>query len=354
MPSIKLGKRVIDNYSRPYIIAEIGVNHEGSIETAKKLIELAKKGGADAAKFQSYKADSLASKKSPAYWDINEEPTQSQNELFKKYDSFNEKEYKILSTHCNNLGIDFLSTPFDVSSMEFLEPLMDFYKIASADITNTPFLRMIAKKNKPVVLSTGASSIEEIKNAVQILESNGCLEIALLHCILNYPTLDDNAHLDMITGLKNSFPKYVIGYSDHTLPNKHMTPLVSAYLLGAQIIEKHFTNDKNLPGNDHYHSMDFDNLKEFVTIINHIEKLKGITKEKSPIESEEIARKNARRSIVLSKNINSGEKFSEGNLTFKRPGTGISSSNWDKIIGRKSLFDLKSDHILKWTDVSEK
>ena len=267
---------------------------------------------------------------------------------------FNEKEYKILSAHCNNLGIDFLSTPFDVSSMEFLEPLMDFYKIASADITNTPFLRMIAKKNKPVVLSTGASSIEEIKNAVQILESNGCSEIALLHCILNYPTLDDNAHLDMITGLKNSFPKYVIGYSDHTLPNKHMTPLVSAYLLGAQIIEKHFTNDKNLPGNDHYHSMDFDNLKEFVTIINHIEKLKGLTKEKSPIESEEIARKNARRSIVLSKNINSGEKFSEGNLTFKRPGTGISSSNWDKIIGRKSLYDLKSDHILKWTDISEK
>lgn len=354
MPSIKLGKRVIDNYSRPYIIAEIGVNHEGSVETAKKLIELAKKGGADAAKFQSYKADSLASKKSPAYWDINEEPTRSQNELFKKYDCFNEKEYKILSAHCNNLEIDFLSTPFDVSSMEFLEPLMDFYKIASADITNTPFLRMIAKKNKPVVLSTGASSIEEIKNAVQILESNGCSEIALLHCILNYPTLDDNAHLDMITGLKNSFPRYVIGYSDHTLPNKHMTPLVSAYLLGAQIIEKHFTNDKNLPGNDHYHSMDFDNLKEFVTIINHIENLKGSTKEKSPIESEEIARKNARRSIVLSKNINSGEKFSEGNLTFKRPGTGISSSNWDKIIGRKSLFDLKSDHILKWTDISEK
>ena len=353
MKSIKLGSRIIDSNSRPYIIAEIGVNHEGSIETAKKLIDMAKEGGADAAKFQSYKADSLASKISPAYWDLKKEATLSQNELFKKYDKFNEKDYIDLSKHCSSVGIDFLSTPFDDNSINYLEPLVPFYKVASADITNLPFLRKIAKKNKPIVLSTGASNLDEIKNALKNINDNGSCQVALLHCILNYPTLDKNAYLKMISNLKYNFPEYIIGYSDHTLPNQSMTPLVTAFLLGAKIIEKHFTHNKKLKGNDHYHSMDKKDLKNFIKIVNQIENLMGAKEEKESIKTESISRLNARRSIVLSKDIKIGEIFTDENLTYKRPGTGISPLYWDKIIGRKSLNNLKSDYILQWTDISE-
>ena len=154
--SIKLGDRIISSESKPYIIAEIGVNHEGSMDQAKRLIDLAKEGGADAAKFQTYKADTLASKQSPAYWDLTKESTKSQHELFKKYDAFNPDDYLRLAQYCNNQNIDFLSTPFDDDSIDFLEPVMPFFKIASADITSIPLLRKIAKKNKAIVLSTGA------------------------------------------------------------------------------------------------------------------------------------------------------------------------------------------------------
>ncbi len=349
--SVQLGKRILSKNSEPYIIAEIGVNHEGSLDLAKLLIDQAKEGGADAVKFQSYKAGSLASKNSPSYWDTNKEATKSQYELFSKYDSFGEDDYNELSDYCKKVNIEFISTPFDDNALEFLNPLMSFFKVASADLTNTPFLKKIAAKQKPVVLSTGASTLPEIDEAVQSLEQYGCPSIILLHCILNYPTPIENAHINMIKGLGRAFPNYIIGYSDHTLPDESMTPLLAAWLLGAVVLEKHFTHDKSLPGNDHYHSMDKQDLLNFRKIAERSSRLLGPSKHKHPIPTEQISRQNARRSIVIARPVPKGHLLQESDLTYKRPGTGISPLHWDQVIGSKVLFSLDEDHILKWSDL---
>ena len=350
---VNLGSRIVTRNSFPYIIAEIGVNHEGSMDQARRLIDLAKEGGADAAKFQSYKADTLASKHSPAYWDTSKEPTRSQHELFSKYDRFGPEEFLALAEHCRQVGIDFLSTPFDDAAIEFLDPLMPFFKIASADITNIPFLRKVAGKKKSVLLSTGASTLTEIDIAIETLTKAGCEDIALLHCILNYPTDNKNAHLGMINGLMRAYPERIIGYSDHTLPDEAMSSLITSYLLGAVIIEKHFTDDKTLPGNDHYHAMDVNDLKRFVIQVQRNHELIGDTQHKKPLDTEAAARENARRSIVISKDLVAGHLLSEGDLTYKRPASGISPLFWDLILGRRILKDLAADHILTWSDLSE-
>ena len=178
--------------------------------------------------------------------------------------------------------IDFLSTPFDDNAIEFLDPLVKFFKVASADLTNTPFLRKIGKKGKPVFLSTGASTLVEIDNAVDTLERSGCADIILLHCVLNYPTEHANAHLRMISGLKRLYPNHIIGYSDHTLPDNAMTSLLTAYILGAVVIEKHFTHDKTLQGNDHYHAMDKSDLSRFVELARSVHLQMGSTEHKNP------------------------------------------------------------------------
>jgi N-acetylneuraminate synthase len=350
---MKVGSRWIGPGYPPYVIAEIGVNHEGSLDQAMKLIELAKEGGADAAKFQSYKAENLASKDSPAYWDLSKEKTLSQFQLFKKYDSFGPSEYIALAKHCQKVGIDFLSTPFDDLAIEFLDPLVPFFKIASADLTNTPFLRRVASKGKPIVLSTGAATLAEIDQAIEQLLSAGCRNLALLHCILNYPTLNKNAHLRMISGLAHSFPMYNIGYSDHTMPDGFMTPLLASYLLGAVIIEKHFTHDKSLPGNDHYHAMNVDDLKRFTAGLKLVEELLGSKVLKGPIETEAISRKNARRSIFFSRPLPRGHVLESGDLTCKRPGTGVSPTQWDRILGTSLAKSVDQDQILQWSDLSD-
>ena len=352
--NIKLGERIIYPDSKPYIIAEIGVNHEGSMDQAKKLIDLAKAGGADAAKFQSYKADMLASKNSPAYWDTTKESTKSQHELFKKYDQFEPDDYVTLSDHCKKNQIDFISTPFDDQAIEFLDSLVPFFKVASADITNSPFLHKIGSKGKPVVLSTGASTLEEIDIALNTLENSGCQVTALLHCILNYPTPFEQAHLRMIKSLLSTYPEHIIGYSDHTLPDDAMTSLVTAHLLGAVIIEKHFTHDKTLPGNDHYHAMDVDDLSRFVKLIDRIHISFGDASRKKPIKTEALSRLNARRSIVLNKDVPADHILVENDLTYKRPGTGISPQNWDVVIGSITKNKLESDHVLQWSDLIRK
>jgi N-acetylneuraminate synthase len=352
MVEIKIGNNTIAHNSMPYIIAEVGVNHEGSLEKARELISLAKEGGADAVKFQTYKAETLASKKSPAYWDLSKEPTASQYELFKKYDKFGEREYKLLAEYCRKVGIDFLSTPFDDSAVDFLFPLVPCFKVASADITNFPLLRKIARKGKPVLLSTGASTLAEIEMAISELEGAGCESLALLHCILNYPTPYENAHLNMIEGLRKAFPNYLLGYSDHTLPDEGMLILTAAFLKGARIIEKHFTHNKNLQGNDHYHAMDVDDLKRFRGNLELLQKAEG-QEQKAPLSSENPARENARRSIVLKKAIKKGEPLTEELITCKRPAFGISPVYWDEVIGKKVSSNLSEDHILQWQDLTE-
>ena len=331
--------------SKPYIIAEAGVNHEGSLEIAKRLIEEAKEGGADAIKFQTYKASSLASKNSPAYWDTTKEPTKSQYELFSKHDKFWKKEMNLLKKYCDEFEIEFMSTPFDITSANFLEDLMNVYKISSSDITNKPFIEHICKFKKPIILSTGASHLHEIQEAVNWIDRFGN-PLALLHCILNYPTLNENANLGMIKGLKKAFPDKIVGYSDHTLPEDMNTLLVST-LLGSLIIEKHFTHDKNLPGNDHYHAMDKNDLKNFIKKLEITLNLLGNFNVKA-LEQEKKSIKNARRSLVASKFIKKGEKISYEHLTFKRPATGVSPKYIDELIGKTAKEDIEEDKIIDW------
>lgn len=330
----------------PYIIAEVGVNHEGSMELAKRLVDEAKEGGADAVKFQSYKAKTLASKDSPSYWDTTKEPTTSQYELFKKHDSFWVDEMRELKEYCDSIGIEFMSTPFDIESASFLDEMMDVYKISSSDLTNKPFIEYICKFNKPIILSTGASSLHEIQEAVSWIKKFGN-PLSLLHCVLNYPTADINANLGMILDLKVKFPDKIIGYSDHTLPND-MKVCEMATMLGAVIVEKHFTHDKTLPGNDHYHAMDKEDLKLYRENLKRTFGILG-SFEVEALEDEAPARANARRSLVASKNIPSGKSITYEDLTFKRPAHGISPKFIDEIVGKKAKEEIKEDSVFHWS-----
>ena len=329
----------------PYLIAEAGVNHEGSLSTAYRLIDEAKEGGADAIKFQTYRAETLASKNSPAYWDVNHEPTLSQYQLFSKYDKFWSKEFEKLKIRCDEIELEFLSTPFDKESADFLNELMCVYKISSSDITNKPFIETICGYGKPILLSTGASFVEEIDRAVSWIDNKN-VPLALMHCVLNYPTEENNANLNMIRGLKERYPNKTIGYSDHTMPGD-LRNLETATLLGAEIIEKHFTHDKKLPGNDHYHAMDTSDLRVFIKRLADLFDRLGQF-EKTSLESEESARLNARRSLVAFRKINQGEIVKVNDLTFKRPGTGISPSDIDDVIGRIATKTIEEDEILTW------
>jgi N-acetylneuraminate synthase len=330
---------------KPYVIAEVGVNHEGSMELAKRLVDEAKEGGADAVKFQSYKAETLASKDSPSYWDTSEEPTTSQYELFKKHDSFWIDEMQELKNYCDKVGIEFMSTPFDIESADFLDDMMDVYKISSSDLTNKPFIEYLCKFNKPIILSTGASSLYEIQEAVSWIEKYGN-PLALLHCVLNYPTPDENANLGMILDLKAKFPQYIIGYSDHTLP-KDMKVCEMATMLGSVIIEKHFTHDKTLPGNDHYHAMDKEDLKIYLKNLERTFDILGGFKVQA-LEDEAPARNNARRSLVANCDIKQGQIITKEDLTFKRPAHGVSPKFIDEIIGKIAINDIEEDTVIKW------
>lgn len=332
----------------PYIIAEAGVNHEGKMDLAKRLIDEAKEGGADAIKFQTYKAETISSRSSPAYWDLSQESTTSQFELFKKYDRFWKKEFEYLKLYCDKTEIEFLSTPFDLESARFLNDLMSIFKISSSDITNKPFIQNICKFGKPIVLSTGAAYLFEIQEAVEWIEEFEN-PLALLHCVLNYPTSDDGAHLGMIKDLMSKFPNYIIGYSDHTLP-KDMKTLEIASLLGASILEKHFTFDKSLPGNDHYHAMDKEDLKVFIQNLKRIFTLIGGFKV-TALDNEDLARKHARRSLVAKQAIKKDQIITEDHLIWKRPATGISPKFVCEVIGKKAVMNIKSDTILQWRHI---
>lgn len=354
MKSIEFDRYVIDERSRPFIIAEIGVNYydiakKGQIEpleAAKKMIAAAAEAGADAVKFQTYKAEKLASKYSPAYWDTSKEPTTSQYELFKKFDSFGEEDYRELARFSKDKNILFLSTPFDFEAVDVLDELMPIFKISSSDITNTPFIRYISRKQKPVFLSTGASTIDEIDEAVRAIKQEGNDQIVIMHCILNYPTAYTDANLGMISHLRKRYPDYPIGYSDHTLPDPQMLVLTTAVLLGANVIEKHFTLDKSLPGNDHYHAMEPDDLRQFIQNLVFIQKIIGETK-KRPLESELPSRMYARRSIVAKRGIPKGARITENMITFKRPGTGLNPNEIGQIIGRKAKKSIREDEIIE-------
>jgi len=329
---------------KPIIIAEVGVNHGGIFRLANKYIDYCKKAGADAIKFQTYKAENIVSKNSPAYWDLKKESTRSQYDLFKKYDKFNYADYKKLKKIADKKKILFMTTLFDHFSVDKYDSLLKVYKISSSDITNVPLLEKIGKKNKPTLLSTGSSTINEIRFALKTLglhKNNVCI----MHCVLNYPTKDNFANLAYISKLKEEFPDYLIGYSDHTVADENLTSIQYAHQLGASIIEKHFTHNNKLKGNDHYHSMNINQLINLNKIYKKKTLLLGSGLKNLLIEAK--SRKFARRSIYSTKDIKKGSLLNYKNITTLRPATGIPSSKWHSIIGKKTKKDIKKNSLIK-------
>jgi len=334
----------------PFSIAEAGVNHLGSIEIGEKLISTAAKAGASAIKFQSYKAKTLCTKNAPRFWDWEgeEKKNGTQFDSYSILDSFGKEEHLRLKQLCEKYNIEFMSTPFDYEAVDYLDEIgMQAYKIASCDVTNHPLLKRVASKGKIVMLSTGASSIQEIRQAVDIL-STGTDMIVIMHCNLKYPTDNSDINLGMITNLKEEFgDKYVIGLSDHTMDLR--TPAF-AYMLGATVFERHYTIDKTMDKSaDHWLSADPQDMKAIIDNVEVAYTMYG-NPQKQCTESELLARKFARRSIVAATKIKKGEKFSENNLACKRPGTGLSPKYFYDIIGKVALRDIEEDGLLETGD----
>lgn len=337
----------------PYIIAEIGVNHEGSMEKAKDMIEQVARAGGHCAKFQTYKADKIASKEhAPSYWDLNAEPCTSQHALFTKYDAFGEAEYRELAAHCKKHGVDFVSTPFDLDAVDMLNPIMTFFKIASADVTNIPLLRKVGSCKKPVLMSTGAATLQEVRRGVDVLKEAGASEICLLHCVLNYPTPKDHAQMALMGVIEREFgAQCSIGYSDHVAPDEDgaMPALEYATLRGAVALEKHFTFDKTLPGNDHYHSFNEAEMKAFTEKLLVYRTLHGDEDRKLDWEAQAVS--HARRRIMAASDIKAGDVLSADKLIALRSGKGIEIAKWDEVVGKKAINDISADEPVEWDDV---
>lgn len=329
---------------KTFIIAEAGVNHNGNFENAKKMIDIAKESGVDAIKFQTFKAEKVVSKfaEKAEYQKTNTGNLESQLEMVKKLElSFSD--FKALKEYSEEKGILFLSTPFDFESIEFLKSLgMEIWKIPSGEITNLPYLEKIAKIGKKIIMSTGMCELSEIEEALKVLKEAGAKDVSILHCNTEYPTPMKDVNLLAMLGLKEKF-EVEVGYSDHTLG---IEIPISAVALGAQIIEKHFTLDKNMEGPDHVASLNPEELKEMVKAIRNIEIALG-SKEKFVSESEFKNRAIARKSIVANRQIKVGETLTEENLTVKRPGTGISPMKWKTVIGTKALKDFEEDEMIQ-------
>ncbi len=340
-----------NNRSATYIIAEAGVHHGCDLENAKKLIQAAAESGADAIKFQTYKSGDLVTKWAPKYWLEDDDSNQeTQFDYFARRDKFNLNEYQLLNQYSKECGIVFISTPFDNRSVQWLEQLdVPFWKIASADIDNFPLLEMVSATCKPILLSTGASYFDEINKTLEFLKQLKVKNIALLHCNLSYPTPDEQANLSRIVKLKKRFPNLLIGYSDHTVPDRQVTIPTAAVALGAEIVEKHFTLDRTIPKDDHYHSIDPVLLNTMVEQISTVEKATSNYVEIT--ESELPARKNARRSLVASRQILNGERLTPKMMVPKRPGGGISPSQLNRLIGKKVLHTIEIDEQLTWDSV---
>lgn len=331
---------------RTFIIAEAGVNHNGSINIAKKLIDVAVDAGSDAVKFQTFKAEKLVCKSAVKadYQKKTTKANESQLDMIKKLE-LNEDAHKELMSYCRDKGIIFFSAPFDLESVDMLNNLgLEIFKIPSGEITNLPFLRKIAKLNKKVILSTGMSNLREIEYALNILTDSGTSKenITVLHCNTEYPTPFEDVNLNAIPIIRDTF-KVRVGYSDHTLG---IEVPIAAIALGAMVIEKHFTIDKNMKGPDHKASLDPYELKTMVNAIRNIEKALG-NGIKTPSRSEMQNIQIVRKSIVASKDIKKGEVFGEENVTVKRPAGGISPMEWDKIIGTKAVRDFQKDEIIE-------
>ncbi len=331
---------------RVLIIAEAGVNHNGSIDTAKKLIDAAAEAGVDYVKFQTFKADKLVTKSASRakYQDSNTGNKDSQYEMLKKLE-ISEEMHQVLIEYCQTKSIKFLSTGFDLESLQFLNELeIDLFKVPSGELTNLIYLRKIASFKKPVVLSTGMANMKEVEVALNVLLSEGLEKkyITILHCNTEYPTPPEDVNLRAMNsmGIKLGVE---IGYSDHTLG---IEVPIAAVALGARVIEKHFTLNRDLPGPDHRASLEPSELKAMVSAIRNIELAISGTGIKEPSSSEKKNIQFGRKSIVAKRNIQKGEIFTEENLTVKRPGTGLSPMEWDNVINKKAKVDFAEDEFI--------
>lgn len=334
--------------SKTIIIAEAGVNHNGSLELAKQLVKKAHEAGVDYVKLQTFKSEKVVSKNAKkADYQIENtgKKEESQLEMVKKLE-LSYDDHQVLVDYCNDLGIKFFSTAFDFDSIEYLHSLnLGLWKIPSGEVTNYPFLKRIAQYNEKTILSTGMCDMEDVRDAVNALYKNGLSKenLILLHCNTEYPTPFEDVNLKAMDALRKEFDVEV-GYSDHT---KGIEVPIAAVALGATVIEKHFTLDRTLPGPDHKASLEPDELKAMVSAIRNIEKAVAGDGIKHVSESE---RKNiaiARKSIVAATNIKKGEILTEENITVKRPGTGISPMRWEEVIGTTAVRDFQEDELIE-------
>jgi sialic acid synthase SpsE len=351
MKIIKLGEKEVYNYSTPYIIAEIGANHNGDMDLAKKMILSAKETGADCVKFQSWTSSSLVSKeeyeKNQVYNDSKKKHFGSLREMIEKY-ALTEEQHRELKKFCDNNDIEFASSPFSKKEADLLNDIgVAFFKIASMDINYIDFIKHVAAFQKPIILSTGMSTICEIENAVKACYSVGNENVILLHCISIYPPEYKDIHLNNITTLQTVFD-LPTGFSDHTIGTA--IPLASV-VLGSCIIEKHFTLDKDLPGWDHEISANPDELKVICTESKNIAKSLG-SRIRIVSDAEEKKKEKFRRSLVVNSNLKKGHILSPEDITAKRPGTKIPPNELKFVIGRTLNTDLMNDELLKWENLT--
>jgi N,N'-diacetyllegionaminate synthase len=329
------------------IIAEAGVNHNGDLNLARQLIDAAAQAGVDYVKFQTFKASELVTKSAAkaAYQTQTTDADESQHDMIRRLE-LSHQEHLLLIAHCQKAGVKFFSTAFDQESIGMLDGYaMDYSKIPSGEITNVPYLRRIGQLGRPVILSTGMSTLAEIENAINVLEASGTSRdrLTVLHCNTQYPTPMRDVNLRAMTTIRDAF-KVSVGYSDHT---RGIEIPIAAVAMGATVIEKHFTMDRTLPGPDHGASLEPDELATMVTCIRNVELALG-NGIKHPSKSELPNREIARKSIVAAVQIRKGDVFTELNLTVKRPGNGISPLQWDAVINRVATRDYREDELIEW------
>ena len=350
MITIKIADRLIGEGEPCFIIAEAGVNHNGDVNLAKKLIDVAREAGADAVKFQTFKAEELVTKSADKaeYQKKTTGTGETQYEMIKKLELPEEAHFE-LKSYADNHGIMFLSTPYDEGSADFLSRLgVVVLKISSADITNHPFLTHIAATNLPIILSTGMSTLGEVEEAIEAVTSNGNDKLILMHCNFNYPARVEDVNLRAMITLKQAFG-FPVGYSDHT-PGIEVA--LAAVALGAVAIEKHFTLDRNLPGPDHRASLEPGELKEMVASIRNVEKSLG-SSIKRPFGEEAQNRAISRRSLVATTDIAAGMTITRDMIGIKRPGTGIPPKYLNTVEGSKALKSIRQDELITWDKVGE-
>jgi len=345
MKGIRIGERIIGKGQPCYIIAEAGVNHNGDIRLAKKLVKAAAKAGADAVKFQTFSADSIATKTAgkAAYQKRTSDASESQYEMLKRLELPREA-FRILADYASKCKIEFLSSPFDLKSAELLESIgIRAFKIPSGEITNIPLLEQVGKYKKPVILSTGMAEMDEIREGISAVRRGGAKEIILLHCVTSYPAPLESANLLMIPTLEREFD-LPAGFSDHT---EGVLASMLARALGACMIEKHFTLDRELPGPDHKASLAPDELADLVQKVRLAESAMGDGK-KHIGKTEAAIRKIARKSLVAAAAIPKGARITREMIEMKRPGTGIETKQLGEVIGKFTKKAIKKDTVLRW------